>query len=225
MEASENSAAHPRRVWRSTPPSITTSSHSGLICSFCSVGFDDIVAEGDNWWRMTVWTPPPAREVIPHAENAPAAEVFTPVEVVSRFSEVAPPAAEAVPPPAESVPPAADAVPPAELVPTANVFPPPAKLVPLAAEAVLPVPEFVRRAEVIPPAREVVTLIEPVELSVPYGTLTFPRGMRLRFVTRDGDNVRIHYSNWDAIIPVSATDLNQVDDSPWRESRKTGTNG
>ena len=58
-----------------------------------------------------------------------------------------------------------------------------------------------------PPPAQIVTLVEPVEVSVPYGTLTFPSGMRLRFVARDGESVRIRYWDCDAVIPLSATDL------------------
>ena len=58
-----------------------------------------------------------------------------------------------------------------------------------------------------PTPPQIVTLVEPVEVSVPCGTLTFPSGMRLRFVARDGESVRIRYWDCDAVIPLSATDL------------------
>jgi hypothetical protein len=57
-------------------------------------------------------------------------------------------------------------------------------------------------------ARGEITLIKEVTVQLATGgTLTLYPGTIVKFVSRDGDNVRFHYSGTDYDVPVSATDL------------------
>jgi len=57
------------------------------------------------------------------------------------------------------------------------------------------------------PQPEVVTLIKPVTIQIPYGQVTLPRGAKLPFVSRDAQSVTVRYMGEKYPVPVGSTDL------------------
>ena len=54
---------------------------------------------------------------------------------------------------------------------------------------------------------QMVTIIRPVRVKVPYGEAIIPRGMKLEVVSRDAHTVRVKYLGAQYDIPIDATDL------------------
>jgi len=63
------------------------------------------------------------------------------------------------------------------------------------------------------PSPELIILVKSVTVQVAYETITLPAGTNVRFISRDGDNVRFHYVDADYEIPVDATDLPNTGDA------------
>lgn len=73
------------------------------------------------------------------------------------------------------------------------------ELAPSAAPPLGPVPTST------PP--QMVTVVQPVKIKIPYGETVLPRGAKLPFVSRDGQNVVVRYMDGNYAIPISSTDL------------------
>jgi hypothetical protein len=58
-----------------------------------------------------------------------------------------------------------------------------------------------------PAAPKVVTIVEPVRIKIPYGETVLPRGMKLPFVGRDTQSVRVNYMGQTVVVPLQSTDL------------------
>jgi hypothetical protein len=58
-----------------------------------------------------------------------------------------------------------------------------------------------------PSSAELATLIVPIEISIPYGKTTLPRGTKLRVVSRDSNTVTVVYLDRTITVPVASTDL------------------
>jgi endonuclease/exonuclease/phosphatase family metal-dependent hydrolase len=56
-------------------------------------------------------------------------------------------------------------------------------------------------------AQQVVTLTEPVQIKIPYGLTTLPRGLKLHAISRESDRVTVKYMDGNYSIPITSTDL------------------
>jgi endonuclease/exonuclease/phosphatase family metal-dependent hydrolase len=54
---------------------------------------------------------------------------------------------------------------------------------------------------------QIVTLIQPVRIKIPYGETVLPRGLKLTIISRDAQTVTVSYLDQPQIIPITATDL------------------
>lgn len=62
-------------------------------------------------------------------------------------------------------------------------------------------------AAATPPARQLVTVTQPLRIKIPYGESIIPAGMKLEVVDHDATVVRVRYLGQIQAIPISATDL------------------
>lgn len=58
-----------------------------------------------------------------------------------------------------------------------------------------------------PVAPQYVTLRQPVEVKIPYGSAVLPVGTRLEVLDQRSDVVKVRYANSEQVIPISATNL------------------
>lgn len=58
-------------------------------------------------------------------------------------------------------------------------------------------------------AQQVVTLMQPVKIKIPYGETVLPRGATLPVVTHDANTVTVRFMNKNQVVPISSTDLHQ----------------
>jgi hypothetical protein len=77
-----------------------------------------------------------------------------------------------------------------------------------------PSPSKATSAAAAPPASakpfvepDFVTIVNSVSIKIPYGIVGLQPGTKLRFVARNGENVRVQYMGAEYEIPISATDL------------------
>lgn len=136
-----------------------------------------------NPWRQTAWEIHPVIKIVP--VEAPMKPVPT-----SALSLSAP-------------------APPPKTIPRETPEEPaPATPVPVETPAATPV--ATAAATPAPPAPitpTVVTITRPVTIQIPYGKTTLRPGMKLPFVSRDGQSVTIQYMGEKYAVPASSTDL------------------
>ena len=58
-----------------------------------------------------------------------------------------------------------------------------------------------------PALPQVVTLMQPVKIKIPYGETVLPRGMKLPIVSRNAQTVVVKYMDGTQAIPIASTDL------------------
>jgi hypothetical protein len=99
--------------------------------------------------------------------------------------------------------PKTDSSPPAPVIP--NLTPiPPSPATPLAT------PSPVLTAA--PP--QLVTVLQPVRIKIPYGETTIPKGIQLRIISRTGGTVTVDYMGGVYPIPIASTDLKEAIGNP-----------
>lgn len=131
-----------------------------------------------NPWRQTAWELHPVIKIIPQEPPMPA-----------KNAPARPPSAVATPPavPAETSP-SPGSTPPAS--------PPDETPTPTAVSTATPVPQ-----------PQVVTLIKPVPIQIPYGQVMLPPGTKLPLVSRDAQSATVRYMGEKYQVPVTSTDL------------------
>ena len=58
-----------------------------------------------------------------------------------------------------------------------------------------------------PTPQQLVTVLQPVRIKIPYGETTLPRGAQLRVISRNAQTVTVDYMGGTYAIPITSTDL------------------
>jgi hypothetical protein len=94
--------------------------------------------------------------------------------------------------------PKTDSTTPAPVIPNSTPIPPP------------PAPELAKPAPALtatPP--QLVTVLQPVRIKIPYGETTIPKGIQLRIISRAPGTVTVDYMGGVYPIPIASTDLKE----------------
>jgi hypothetical protein len=75
------------------------------------------------------------------------------------------------------------------------------------ANNVQPPPNGGDTAAVPTPTPQLITIISPTKIAVPYGEVTLARGMRLEVISRSGQSLVIRYMGQNYSVPINATDV------------------
>jgi hypothetical protein len=86
--------------------------------------------------------------------------------------------------------------------PLATLSPSPTPSLPVPSPKTIPAQSPTSSAQ-----RDVVTLIQPVRIKIPYGETVIPRGTKLPVVTHDAKTVRVRYLDAIYPIPITSTDF------------------
>jgi hypothetical protein len=81
-------------------------------------------------------------------------------------------------------------------VPSVGSTPPPPEAAPTATATPIPTAT----------PQQIVTVLQPVRIRIPYGETVLPRGVKLPVVAHDAQNVTVQYMGKNQVIPISATD-------------------
>ncbi len=98
---------------------------------------------------------------------------------------------------------------PASRTPVAEPTPgsSPAPSAPEATPAVEATPVATPPPVATPTPQQLVTVLQPVRIKIPYGETTLPRGTQLRVISRDAQSVTVAYMGKTYTIPITSTDL------------------